>query len=309
VIEFPLETTGSRADLRRRRSRPATRSPTRSRHRWHRGELQRTRSTAVSQQRARHADRRRPAELHAAGRLRRARRSGRRAGSGSRRACRYDRQLRDFQDNVSPARRAVLLAGALRREAALRGGLPQFRARSRLLQGRLGLHRPPRGSDGQSGSQLRGGRVARPAARLATRLSAFRWDARDIHRGGTRAGGSGALAVSERPRYVSLGVEARRRMRNSQGWLVFARRRGTRRSAASDGRHRIRDVTNAPVITASAGASTSRLGDRVHVSAQVAGRRRPPRTRPDAMDQPSPAAPVWVGSMPPSTAPDLWGSM
>ena len=147
---------------------------------------------------------------------------------------------------------------------------------------------------------------ARPLPGLATRLSAFRWDARDIIEAVPAPEDPALLQFQNVARYVSLGVEAEASYRNSQGWLVFAGGAYTQVGSEVMGDIEYGDVTNAPVITASAGASTPRLGDRVHVSAQVAVVGDRP-TRPDAMDQPSPAAPVWVGLDAAVYAPDLWG--
>ena len=66
------------------------------------------------------------------------------------------------------------------------------------------------------------------------------------------------------------------------------------------------EVSNAPVISASAGASTPRIVDRVHLSAQITVLGDRP-TRPDAMDQKSPASPAWVGLDAIAYAPNLWG--
>jgi iron complex outermembrane receptor protein len=147
---------------------------------------------------------------------------------------------------------------------------------------------------------------ARPVPGLSTRVSAFRWDARDIIEAGPAPEDPDLLQFQNVARYVSLGVEAEASYRNSQGWLAFAGAAYTRVGTEVMGTIDYGDVTNAPVMTASVGASTPKLVDSVHLSAQLAVLGKRP-TRPDAMAVPSAASPTWVGLDAAIYAPDLWG--
>ena len=147
---------------------------------------------------------------------------------------------------------------------------------------------------------------ARPVPGLSTRVSAYYWSARDIIEAGPAPENPDLLQFQNIARYVSLGVEAEVTYRNSQGWLAFAGVAYSRVGSDLSGSIEYGDVTNAPVISASTGVSTPRIADRVHLSAQVSVLGERP-TRPDAMDQPLPAAPTWVGFDACAYAPDLWG--
>jgi iron complex outermembrane receptor protein len=142
---------------------------------------------------------------------------------------------------------------------------------------------------------------ARPRPGLATRVSAFFWDSRDLIEAGPAPENPDLLQFQNVARYVSMGIEAEATYRNSQGWLAFAGAAVTRVGFEAMGELAYGEVTNAPVIAGAAGVSTPRLADRVHVSLQasVIGERP---TRDPAVD-----APAWVGLDAILYAPALWG--
>ena len=142
---------------------------------------------------------------------------------------------------------------------------------------------------------------ARPRPGLSTRLSAFFWDARDIIEAGPAPEDPDLLQFQNVARYVSMGLEAEVSYRDSQGWLAFAGAAFTRVGLELMGELAYGEVTNAPVVTGSAGVSTPRLADRVHVSAQVSVLgERPTR-------EPTVKSPAWVGLDAIVYAPALWG--
>jgi outer membrane receptor for ferrienterochelin and colicins len=149
---------------------------------------------------------------------------------------------------------------------------------------------------------------ARPRAGLALRLSGFSWDARQVIEQLPYVDGSGAelLRFENDARYASHGVEAEASYRDSRGWYAFGGVAYTRVGAERAGEpFAYGNVPNAPALTASAGVSTPRLLDRVHVSSELlAIGERPTRS---AQDMPAPASPAWLGWNAALHAPGLGG--
>jgi len=201
------------------------------RHRWHRGELQRTRSTAFRSNSPTTLIADVPLSFTLQGRLGRARRSAGELARVHGRACATTRHS-ELQDNVSP--RAALFFSQERYGAKLlyAEGFRNPSAFEGYFKDGLGLHRPPRGSDGRADSQLRGG------SRGHGRCPAWRRGCR--HFGGTRATSSEAgpapedrrlLQFQNVARYVSLASRPRRRIATAKAGSCSPAAR-TRRSAA-----------------------------------------------------------------------------
>jgi outer membrane receptor for ferrienterochelin and colicins len=133
------------------------------------------------------------------------------------------------------------------------------------------------------------------SAGLATRLSAFYWDAADIIEAQASPSDPDLQQHQNTTRYVSRGVEAEASYRNSRGWYGFAG--GALAQVGTEGAMGglvFGDVTNAPLITAGAGVSTPKLGGIAHVSLE--GIFLGPRpTRLDIDGNPSPDSPAWLG--------------
>ncbi|MDQ3296997.1 MAG: TonB-dependent receptor [Myxococcota bacterium] len=147
---------------------------------------------------------------------------------------------------------------------------------------------------------------SRPLPGLATRLSAYYWDARNIIEAGPAPEDSDLLQFQNVTRLVSVGLEAEGSYRNSAGWYVFGGGAYTRVGSEVMGELAYGDVTNAPALSAGLGASTPKLFEIVHVSAEAIYLGTRP-TRPDANDQPSADAPAWVGLNLTVYAPQLRG--
>ncbi len=145
---------------------------------------------------------------------------------------------------------------------------------------------------------------AKPRPGLSLRLSGFYWGVDN--------------AIEQRPfmnelqfqnfaDYVSQGIEAEASYRDSRGWYAFGGFAFTHVGRAeSGGAVQYGDVANAPEITATAGVSTPKLFDRVHVSSEVVVLGERP-TRLDANNMPSPASPAWVGWNATLYAPNIAG--
>ena len=133
---------------------------------------------------------------------------------------------------------------------------------------------------------------AKPVRGLATRLSGFYWDARDVVEQRPDPDNPERLQFQNVGRYVSLGVEAEASYRNSAGWYGFGGGSLARVGEGTDVTYG--SVVGAPKLTAAAGISTPKLAGYAHLSteAQLIGRRL---TRPDAAGNPSPASPAWLG--------------
>jgi outer membrane receptor for ferrienterochelin and colicins len=129
---------------------------------------------------------------------------------------------------------------------------------------------------------------------LATRVSAFYWDARDIIEARDAPDDPGLQQHQNTTRLVSRGVELEASYRNSQGWYGFAGGAIAQVGTDTMGELVFGDVTNAPLITAGAGVSTPKLGNLAHVSLEgtVIGNRP---TRPAVDGTPSPESPTWLG--------------
>ena len=129
---------------------------------------------------------------------------------------------------------------------------------------------------------------------LATRVSAFYWDARDIIEARDAPDDPGLQQHQNTTRYVSRGVELEASYRNSQGWYGFAGGAIAQVGTDTMGELVFGEVTNAPLLTAGAGVSTPKLGNLAHVSLEgtVIGNRP---TRPAVDGTPSPESPTWLG--------------
>lgn len=148
---------------------------------------------------------------------------------------------------------------------------------------------------------------AKPQPGVSARLSGFYWDVCGIIEAVPAPEDPNRLQFRNVTRYVSAGAEAEVSLRTSRGWYAFGGAAYTRVGTASTtGDVAYGHVPAAPAITASAGASTPKLGGLAHVSAQaiVLG---PRPTRPDATGAPSPDAPAWVGLDLTVYVPDLRG--
>ena len=139
---------------------------------------------------------------------------------------------------------------------------------------------------------------AKPVPGLATRLSVFYWDARDILEEEDSPILPGAVQFQNATRYVSTGVEAEVSYRDSRGWYGFAGACFAEVGTEDEmGELVYGGVVNAPAITASVGVSTPRLWNLVHVSTEglLIGKR--PTRADTTMDPPvaEPASPAWFG--------------
>jgi len=155
---------------------------------------------------------------------------------------------------------------------------------------------------------------AKPRSGLSLRLSGFYWrvygaiEQRPLMDGSPR---DGQLQFQNVGDYVSQGVEAEASYRDSRGWYAFGGFAFTHVGFAAKqddgtlGPVAYGDVANAPQITASAGVSTPKLVDRIHVSTEVVALGERP-TRHAAMMS-SPASPAWVGWNATIYAPNIAG--
>ncbi|MGN6105967.1 MAG: TonB-dependent receptor plug domain-containing protein, partial [Kofleriaceae bacterium] len=136
---------------------------------------------------------------------------------------------------------------------------------------------------------------AKPVTGLSTRLSAFRWDARDVIEQRPDPADDTLLQFQNVGRYVTEGLEAEASYRNSQGWYGFGGLSVARIGSAEAGAEIAFDqVVNAPQVVATGGISTPRIGGFAHLSADVHFvSRRLTRIGPDGMRGPD--APGWTG--------------
>lgn len=148
---------------------------------------------------------------------------------------------------------------------------------------------------------------AKPVAGLSTRLSGFYWDARDIIVQ-VQDPADLLLQFQNIGRFVTQGVEAEASYRTASGWYSFAgaalARVGSSDEAGEDLAYG--DVADAAPFTASAGLSTPKLWDKVHVSGElnVIG---PRPTRPALDGSASPDSPTWLGANLVLHAPNIRG--
>jgi len=148
---------------------------------------------------------------------------------------------------------------------------------------------------------------ARPVTGLATRVSAFHWDARDLVEQRPDPMNTTLLQFQNVGRYVTRGVEVEASYRTSEGWYAFGGGAYAQVASGETGAAiEYGDVVNAPKVTATGGVSTPRLYGYAHVSAdaQFISRRR---TRPDAAGNASPSSPPWTGINATLYAPNLRG--
>lgn len=135
---------------------------------------------------------------------------------------------------------------------------------------------------------------AKPVPGLSTRLSGFYWDARDIVVQVLDPADL-LLQFQNVGRLVTMGVEGELSYRNSAGWYAFGSGALARVGTEDDtGDLVYGDVPDAASVTATAGVSTPRLVDRVHVSSELTYIGRRP-TRPALDGTGSPDAPGWLG--------------
>lgn len=108
---------------------------------------------------------------------------------------------------------------------------------------------------------------ARPIAGLSTRLSGFHWDARDLIEQRPDPADDTLLQFQNVGRYITQGVELEASYRNSSGWYAFGGG-ALARVGSADGSEAVEygRVVDAPVVTATGGISTPKLGDRAHLS-------------------------------------------
>ena len=142
---------------------------------------------------------------------------------------------------------------------------------------------------------------AKPLLGLATRLSGFYWDARDVVVQVLDPMDL-LLQFQNIGRFVTQGVEAELTYRNSAGWYGFGGATLAKVGEGDDvayGR-----VIGSPKLTAAGGISTPKLAGYAHLSVegQLIGRRL---TRDAADGSASPAAPAWLGLNAAVYVPDL----
>jgi len=143
---------------------------------------------------------------------------------------------------------------------------------------------------------------AKPLLGLATRLSGFYWDARDIVEQRPDPVNPDLLQFQNVGRYVTLGVEAEASYRNAAGWYGFG---GVVLAKVGEGDDvAYGRVIGSPKLTAAGGISTPKLAGYAHLSVegQLIGRRL---TRDAADGSASPAAPAWLGLNAAVYVPDL----
>jgi len=129
---------------------------------------------------------------------------------------------------------------------------------------------------------------------LSTRVSAFYWDAADIIEASPAPSDPDLQQFQNVTRYVSRGLEAEASYRDSRGWYGFAGGAIAQVGIEIGGALSFGEVTNAPLLTASGGVSTPRIGNVFHVSLE--GILLGPRpTRPAVDATASPDAPAWLG--------------
>jgi len=137
---------------------------------------------------------------------------------------------------------------------------------------------------------------AKPVAGLSTRFSGFYWDARDVIVQVLDPADL-KLQFQNLGQYVTQGLEAEASYRTASGWYSFGGASLQRVGSIEEAGESLAfgDVVDAAPFTASAGISTPRLWDKVHVSGElpVLG---PRPTRPAHHGTESPDAPTWVGA-------------
>lgn len=172
------------------------------------------------------------------------------------------------------------------------------------------------GSDFQANSEIAPEQItsfelvawARPVPGLLLRLSGFAWQVSDvIEQQPIAVEDTIQLQFQNVAQFVSRGVEAEASYRDRRGWYGFAGIALARVGfATGDEPITFGGIAAAPALTASAGISTPRLFDRVHVSSEVIalGARA---TRPAASGAASPRSPPWLGWNAALHAPRLGG--
>ena len=137
---------------------------------------------------------------------------------------------------------------------------------------------------------------AKPLPGLSTRVSAWHWKARDVIEQRPDPADSTLLQFQNVGQYVTYGVEGEASYRNVAGWYGYGGVAVARVGSAASASEPVRfgDVVDAPVVTATGGVSTPRLGGFAHVSteAQVVGRRP---VRPAEDGSPFADVPTYVG--------------
>jgi TonB-dependent receptor-like protein len=148
---------------------------------------------------------------------------------------------------------------------------------------------------------------AKPQPGISLRLSGFYWGIHDVIEQRPDPMNPMLLQFQNITRYVSQGIEGEGSYRDSRGWYAFGGLAFTHVGSA-EGTKAVAygNVANAPEITASAGVSTPKLFDRVHVSAEIVVLGERP-TRPDATGAASPPSPAWAGWNATIYAPNLAG--
>ena len=141
---------------------------------------------------------------------------------------------------------------------------------------------------------------------LSTRLSAFYWDARDVIVQVLDPSDL-LLQFQNIGRFVSEGIEAEFSYRNTAGWYGFGGACFAHvGSANATSMIEYGNVADSAAITASAGVSTPRVRDLVHVSTELTFVGRRP-TRPALDGSESPASEPWLGWSLVLYAPDIAG--
>lgn len=116
---------------------------------------------------------------------------------------------------------------------------------------------------------------ARPISGLSTRISGFRWDARDVVEQQPDPADPALLQFQNVGRYITQGIEVEASYRTSGGWYGFG---GGAFASVGSGTSEIGgetpdvvfgDVFNAPKVTATGGVSTPKLWGRAHLSTDV----------------------------------------
>jgi iron complex outermembrane receptor protein len=148
---------------------------------------------------------------------------------------------------------------------------------------------------------------ARPLAGLSTRLSAFYWKARDVIEQLPDPADETLLQFQNVGVYVSEGFEAEATYRDSRGWYAFGGAALAKVGRGeSGGEIEYGEVVDAPRVTATLGASTPKIADRVHLSA-TAVYLGPRATRPDENGGQLPHSPSWLGLDATIYVPDVRG--
>jgi iron complex outermembrane receptor protein len=147
---------------------------------------------------------------------------------------------------------------------------------------------------------------AKPVPGLSTRLSSFYWDARDMIVQVLDPSDL-LLQFQNIGRFVTMGAEAEMSYRNSAGWYGFGGACAARVGSAEEGADlEYGNVADSATFTATAGVSTPRIMDRVHVSTELTLIGVRP-TRPALDGSKSPDSEPWIGWSVVLYAPNLGG--